>query len=112
MFREREFVYEAEGIVDGKTYFVRNVAFINCKDLKECFTNEAPLAIYNGAIFPKPVNQMKSKDQQIALAELKFDIDLDQYDDVRLCCQGKKMCSECWQEFIVPAVRFIHSVLT
>lgn len=36
---------------------------------------------------------------------------MDDYDDVRKCCQGKSICDVCWDLFIVPAVGVLHSVL-
>lgn len=44
-------------------------------------------------------------------SELAFDIDMDSYDELRECCKGKKVCSVCWDKFIVPSVKLIQDVL-
>lgn len=42
--------------------------------------------------------------------ELVFDIDMDEYDDVRTCCKGAQVCKKCWT-FIAAAVRCINETL-
>ena len=41
--------------------------------------------------------------------ELIFDIDMDDYDGVRQCCQGKSVCSRCWH-FMAIAIRVLEVV--
>jgi len=42
--------------------------------------------------------------------ELVFDIDLSDYDTVRSCCSGKKVCGYCWP-FITLAIKCIDTIL-
>ena len=42
--------------------------------------------------------------------ELVFDIDISDYDDVRKCCQGAKVCSRCWPLMEI-AVKVLKRIL-
>ena len=42
--------------------------------------------------------------------QLVFDIDISDYDDVRRCCQGAKVCSDCWPMMSI-AVKILERTL-
>ena len=67
-----------------------------------------PLKVDAGAIWNRrPEKQSTCKTVE---RELIFDFDMNDYDDVRTCCVGKKVCVKCWK-LLVIAVQIIEEVL-
>lgn len=65
-----------------------------------------PVKIDLGAVYNlKPRDSKKTKifDFQAEERELVFDIDMTDYDDIRICCQGTGICPKCWPFMIVAA---------
>lgn len=66
-----------------------------------------------GAIYNKPPRDrdllMKSQ-LTPQIKELVFDIDMDDYDAFRTCCQGAQVCNKCWK-FITLAMECINESL-
>jgi len=61
-----------------------------------------------GAIWSEiPKKDSPGKTEQ---RELVFDFDMNDYDDVRNCCEGKNVCLRCWKLLIV-AIEIIKKTL-
>lgn len=73
-----------------------------------------PLRIDIGALFDGNVsiNKNKVKDLTITAEEREYviDIDMNDYDDIRTCCQGKKLCKRCWT-YIKAAYEVLKQLL-
>lgn len=66
--------------------------------------SKIPLKVDAGAIWnQKPEKDSNCKTQE---RELIFDFDMNDYDDVRTCCSGKKVCVKCWK-LLITAVEVI-----
>ena len=83
-----------------KTYMIRrNELFSDPVRFRKVFTDDPPFDVTNGAVYmkvPSLVSKEKMVDNKVVSAELNFDIDIDQYDDLRGCCVGKTICNKCW----------------
>lgn len=54
------------------------------------------------------INNKKFTQEQ---RELVFDIDINDYDDIRTCCKEKNICDKCWR-YMSIGVRFLYETLT
>jgi DNA primase small subunit len=72
-----------------------------------------PIRMEIGAVFshpPKNHNAVVKDAYKPCERELVFDIDMDDYDDIRTCCSGAKICRKCWT-FITAAVKSLDRAL-
>lgn len=68
------------------------------EDLKTILSDATPYGMFNGAVYSvSPIAMADVKSSDPVATELVFDMDMNDYDDVRKCCEGKTLCSECWE---------------
>lgn len=72
---------------------------------------EAVVRMEIGPVYNQDVRESKSALSMFATErELVFDIDMDDYDAVRTCCSGKKVCADCFQ-YLAAAARVLERSL-
>ena len=93
-FSCREFAFQLQN-----TGFIRNISFERPGELTRWLKEDTPLSAYVGAVYDRPLsNEYRIQEAKWCYRELVFDIDLNDYDDVRTCgCKGKgQICQKCW----------------
>ncbi|KAF4663528.1 hypothetical protein FOL47_005703 [Perkinsus chesapeaki] len=112
LFR-REFSFTLPGDI-----YCRYLSFHGQHDFRKALLDRVPDKIDIGAVFNIPPTNY----QQFGLTggsgggfhpqqrELVFDIDMDDYDEVRRCCSGSNVCKLCWT-FIACAVKILDKAL-
>lgn len=91
--------------------YIRYLSFSGAEDLEAEMIKRCPHKIDLGAVYnARPSEHKKLTNFSPKERELVFDIDLTDYDDVRTCCSGAKICSKCWR-YMVVAVKILDSAL-
>ena len=103
--------------------YCRYLSFNSADEFRKALESSLPDKIDIGAVFGIPPKHYKAYNvigtSGVASGgatfrpqerELVFDIDMDEYDDVRSCCKGAQVCQKCWT-FIAAAVRCINETL-
>lgn len=93
-FLRREFTFVMEGDI-----FQRYRCFKDAEEFKQAVIAQQPVRMEIGAVFshpPKNHHTVVKEAYKPLERELVFDIDMDDYDEIRTCCQGSRLCSKCW----------------
>ena len=107
-FYRREFAFLLEN-----ENFVRNLSFKNSSDLVDYLAENPVRRGYVGAVFEVPPSKQHTIQRIKWISrEFCFDLDLNDYDLVRVCgCQGKeKYCKICWS-LVQDAAAFLDRTL-
>lgn len=108
--REISYILPSGDPTSDEEFCVRNMNYTDWKSLKSDITRMTPLRIDIGAIFDGDVKNNKNKVDGLTInpveREFVIDIDLTDYDHIRTCCSGKRLCDKCW-----TYVKAAHKVL-
>ncbi|KAJ6253880.1 DNA primase small subunit [Anaeramoeba flamelloides] len=103
-FSRREFAFDT-------LKFRRHLSYSSPKDLQNQLIQNHPFKIHVG-----PLYNTIPRDKHLVSVftpverELVFDIDLTDYDPVRTCCEGAKICTKCWTLMTV-AIKVLDFIL-
>jgi len=107
-FLRREFTFVLEGDI-----FCRYLCFRDAEEWRNQIIARQPIRMEIGAVFthpPKNHNTVIKEAYKPLERELVFDIDMDDYDEIRTCCTGAKLCQKCWT-FMKAAIRTLSRAL-
>eukprot|EP00933_Yihiella_yeosuensis_P033756 TRINITY_DN27396_c0_g1_i1.p1 TRINITY_DN27396_c0_g1~~TRINITY_DN27396_c0_g1_i1.p1 ORF type:complete len:462 (-),score=87.16 TRINITY_DN27396_c0_g1_i1:95-1480(-) len=108
-FLRREFTFVLQGDV-----YCRYQCFKDADEYKAKVMAQQPVRMEIGAVFthpPKNHNTVIKDAYKPVERELVFDIDMDDYDNIRTCCSGAKLCPKCWT-FMKAAILTLRRALT
>ncbi|XP_055680819.1 DNA primase small subunit-like isoform X1 [Lutzomyia longipalpis] len=109
-FSKREFALVKRDVQKNKIYSRYN-SFMSLYWFRKRIQYEVPHTIEIGAVMSqRPINARIGKHWYAVEKELVFDIDVSDYDEVRMCCRGASICQKCWK-FMVVACKILRMVL-
>ncbi|QPG74561.1 hypothetical protein FOA43_001892 [Brettanomyces nanus] len=107
-FTHREFAFEYKSGA-----YQRYNSFANAQEFRNTVVKAQPVRFEVGAVYPIEPKLRKSVSKNMMkplMKEFVLDIDLTDYDDVRTCCSGTKICPKCWK-FITLAIKIVDAAL-
>ncbi|XP_017485229.1 PREDICTED: DNA primase small subunit [Rhagoletis zephyria] len=107
IFANREFSYTLHDDI-----YIRYRCYDTQSELENDICTTCPHKIDIGPVMnTKPKNfRITSTAMQPVQRELVFDIDMDDYNEVRTCCTGSTVCLKCWK-FMALAARLLDAAL-
>jgi len=113
-FSRREISYIIYAKNSKDEICMRNLCYLNMQEFRTAVLRFNPARIDIGPVCDKQPS--KGKDLSLEIKpiaierEYVIDIDMTDYDSIRTCCSGKKMCHRCWQ-FMVSAYKVLKVAL-
>ncbi|KIW05764.1 uncharacterized protein PV09_03620 [Verruconis gallopava] len=108
-FMHREFAFTLPNDA-----YLRYQSFRNADELRKQCMQMIPSRFEIGPVYstnPRERKTLRKASMFRPLSkELVFDIDLTDYDGIRTCCTGAKICSRCWQ-WIPMAIKVVEAAL-
>eukprot|EP00442_Polarella_glacialis_P018350 CAMPEP_0115055820 /NCGR_PEP_ID=MMETSP0227-20121206/4859_1 /TAXON_ID=89957 /ORGANISM="Polarella glacialis, Strain CCMP 1383" /LENGTH=458 /DNA_ID=CAMNT_0002440443 /DNA_START=95 /DNA_END=1471 /DNA_ORIENTATION=- len=108
-FLRREFTFVLQGDI-----YCRYQCFKDAEEYKAKVMAQQPVRMEIGAVYthpPKHHNTVIKDAYKPVERELVFDIDMDDYDEIRTCCTGATLCPKCWT-FMKAAIQILRRALT
>jgi DNA primase small subunit len=108
-FHNREFSFTLANDV-----YCRYLCFKTAEQFKETLVDRVPFKIDIGAVFNIPPDRHNAADKRAFVPnekEMVFDIDMNDYDEVRTCCTGANVCEKCW-EYLKLAMIVLTDILS
>ncbi|CAA7388552.1 unnamed protein product [Spirodela intermedia] len=108
-FGRREFSFTLDNDI-----YIRFQSFSNATEMENAIKEKCPFKIDLGAVYsvdpPKRHAYAGNNVFTPVERELVFDIDMSDYDDVRHCCSGADVCSDCWP-LMTAAIKVMDTAL-
>ncbi|ESS32081.1 putative small subunit DNA primase [Toxoplasma gondii GAB2-2007-GAL-DOM2] len=117
-FAKREVCFTCRkpgGLDNADEFFLRWQSFRTVEEMKEKLKDMSSLVCFKfdfGAVYSVPVSEKDSSHSAFRpeQKELVFDIDMNDYDDIRTCCTDKRVCQKCWT-FLEVAMSLLDAAL-
>lgn len=99
-FKRREISYVKLSGDGTEEFTIRHLCYDNHRDFEKNARMMNPIRIDIGPVcnVPPEVNKNAMTDKKAIAEEREYviDIDMNDYDEIRTCCTGAKMCESCW----------------
>ena len=108
-FHQREFSFTLANDV-----YCRYLCFKNAESFRQTLVDRVPHKIDIGAVYNIAPDRHNSSDKKAFVPmqkEMVFDIDMNDYDDVRTCCQGANVCERCFA-YLKIAMKVIQDTVS
>lgn len=112
LLQNREFSMTIKSEIDQDEIYLRWQSFKTIDHLKQEIVARTPHKFDIGAVYSIPISEKEISPVGFkpVQRELVFDIDMNDYDDIRTCCQDKTVCDKCWL-YVTVAIRLIDTSL-
>ncbi|TPX37067.1 hypothetical protein SmJEL517_g01114 [Synchytrium microbalum] len=104
--REISFAFENDVVV-------RHLSYADAAEFKTDLVKNSPAKIDIGPVYnmrPKDKKTVRNNAFHALERELVFDIDMTDYDDIRICCKGADICHKCW-DFMTISIKIIDRAI-